>query len=243
MRKEAHPVEVTGMLGMDSNLHNVTIADSRGQVQRFDLHKATTIRTRCRRNKRGFRRNDNKIRRRLFAKYAALQRKRVDWLLHNVSAKIVLQAKLNKQAIVMEDLRGIRKLYQKGKGHGRDYRFRMNSWSYAELGRQVEYKAEWDGVPVIYVRPFGTSTKCSVCGHQVLSEENRLLHCPNCGLTIDRDVNAARNIVTRGLRLYLVSVWYHLPLAEFSQVSYKFKSLILIVGRGRAVPKSHTFVL
>jgi len=33
-----------------------------------------------------------------------------------------------------------------------------------------------------------------------LPEENRLLHCPNCDFTLDRDVNAARNIVARGLR-------------------------------------------
>ena len=55
-------------------------------------------------------------------------------------------------------------------------------------------------VPVIYVRAFGTSAKCSKCGHHVLPEENRKLHCPNCNLTIDRDVNAARNILARGLR-------------------------------------------
>ena len=100
----------------------------------------------------------------------------------------------------MEDLKGIRKLYRKGNGQGTNYRSRMNSWSYAELQRQIQYKADWNGIPVIYVRPYGTSAKCSMCGHRVLPEENRKLHCPNCGLTMDRDVNAARNILARGLR-------------------------------------------
>ena len=200
VRKHLEPVEFTGMLGIDSNVDNVTVADTQNQVRRFDLSKAAAVRTRCRRNKRGFRRNDIKVRKRLFTKYGCLETNRVGWLLHNVSANIVLQAKLRRQAIVMENLKGIRKLYRKGNGQGTDYRSRMNSWSYGELQRQIQYKAEWNGIPLIYVRPGGTSARCSICGHRVLPEENRQLHCPNCGVTVDRDVNAARNIVARGLR-------------------------------------------
>jgi transposase len=76
----------------------------------------------------------------------------------------------------------------------------MNSWSFAEVERQIQYKADWNGIPVIYVRPYGTSAKCSMCGHRVLPEEDRKLHCPNCGLVVNRDINAARNILARGLR-------------------------------------------
>jgi len=199
VRKQMEPVAFTGMLGIDSNLDNVTVADMQNQVQRFDISKRA-VKDRIRKNKQGFRRNDIKVKKRLFTKYGRLERNRVDWLLHNVSANIVLQAKLRRQAIVMENLKGIRKLYRKGNGQGTDYRSRMNAWSYGELQRQIQYKAEWNGIPVIYVRPDGTSARCSMCGHRVLPEENRKLHCPNCGLTMDRDVNAARNILARGLR-------------------------------------------
>jgi putative transposase len=200
VRKQINSIEVTGMLGLDSNLDNVTVADSTDQFQKFDLGKVRVVRSRCRQNKRGFRRNDSKTAKRIFNKYASLESKRVDWLLHNVSASIVLRAKLNRQAIAMENLKGIRRLYRRGNGQRHYYRWRMNSWSFAELQRQIQYKADWNGVPVIYVRAFGTSAKCSICGHRVLPEENRQLHCPNCGLTVDRDVNAARNILARGLR-------------------------------------------
>jgi putative transposase len=200
VRRQVNALECTGMLGIDSNLDNVTIADTESRIQRYDLNKATIIKSQCKQTKRRFSRNDAKVRKQIFGKYGGLEKARVGWLLHNVSANIVLKAKLKREMIVMEDLRGIRKLYRTGNGQGSDYRSRMNSWSYAELQRQIQYKADWNGIPVIYVRAHGTSARCSMCGHRVLPEENRLLHCPNCGLTIDRDVNAARNILARGLR-------------------------------------------
>jgi transposase len=76
----------------------------------------------------------------------------------------------------------------------------MNSWSYYELQRQIEYKAHWEGIPVTYVNPNGTSVKCSICGSRMKPEENRQLKCCSCGFTVDRDVNAARNILARALR-------------------------------------------
>jgi putative transposase len=199
VRKQVQPTSVE-MIGIDRNLDNITVAGTDNQVQRYDLSRATAIKSRCRETKRRFRRNDIKVRSQIFMKYGRLERGRVGWLLHNVSANIVLQAKLKRQAVVMEDLRGIRRLYRRGNGQGSEYRSRMNSWSFAELQRQIHYKDVWNGIPVFYVRAFGTSAKCSICGHHVLPEENRQLHCPNCGLTIDRDVNAARNILARGLR-------------------------------------------
>ena len=200
IRRRVEPVTCTGMVGIDGNLDNLTTAETENRTHRFDVSKATAVKSHCRQVKRRFSRNDVKVGRRIFGKYGRLERDRVGWLLHNVSANIVLQAKLKRQAIVMEDLRGIRKLYRRGNGQGSGYRSRMNSWSFAELQRQVQYKADWNGIPVIYVRAHGTSAKCSMCGHHVLPEEDRRLHCPNCNLTVDRDVNAARNILARGLR-------------------------------------------
>jgi putative transposase len=200
VRKQVEPMKCMGMIGIDRNLNNVTVVDTENRTERHDLHKASTVKSRCRQTKRQFHRNDMKARQMIYSKYGRLERGRVGWLLHNVSSNIVLQAKSKRHAIVMEDLRGIRKLYRKWNGRGSGYRSRMNSWSYAELQRQIQYKADWNGIPIIYVKAHGTSAKCSMCGHQVLPEENRQLHCPNCGLTVDRDVNAARNVLARGLR-------------------------------------------
>ena len=100
----------------------------------------------------------------------------------------------------MENIKGIRKLYRKGNGQGNDYRAKLNSWSFYELQRQIEYKARWEGIPVAYVAARGTSVNCSICGSRTIAYPNgrRTLFCPKCDVSVDRDVNAARNILAKG---------------------------------------------
>ena len=69
--------------------------------------------------------------------------------------------------------------------------------SMAEVVYQLEYKTIWYGSRLVKADRWYPSTKrCSRCGnvkkHMDLSE--RIYHCEACGLTIDRDLNAARNL-------------------------------------------------
>jgi transposase len=57
----------------------------------------------------------------------------------------------------------------------------------------------------MYVNPYGTSVKCSIFGSRMKPEENRKLRCRSCGFMVDRDVNAARNILARALRFGAVA--------------------------------------
>jgi len=198
LSKEDAEIEPVGAIGVDRNLDNVTTADSDGTVLRHDLGRATEVKARCWETKRHFRRDDVRIRRFIYGKYGRIQRNRVSWILHNVSASIVRRAKEKRFGIVMEEIRGIRKLYRKGNGQGTNYRARLNSWSFYELQRQIEYKARWEGIPVAYVAARGTSVNCSICGSRAYPNGRRTLHCPKCGISIDRDVNAARNILAKG---------------------------------------------
>ncbi len=195
--KESALIESHGGIGIDRNLDNVTIADSNGGVVRHDLSRATEVKAHCRETKSHLKREDARVRRTLFCKYGTIEKNRVLWILHNVSATIVNQAKINSMAIVMEDIKGIRKLYRKGNGQGSNYRYRLNSWSYYELQRQIEYKARWEGLPVVYVDARGTSANCSICGSRTYPNGQRILYCPECDISIDRDVNAARNILAK----------------------------------------------
>ncbi|WXG47178.1 MAG: transposase [Candidatus Atabeyarchaeum deiterrae] len=204
--KEATQIEPVGLIGIDRNLDNVTTASSDGKVKRYDLSKVTKIKENCRQAKRGFRRNDYRIMKHLYSKYGRIQKSKVNWILHNASASIVRQAKEEQFGIVMEDIRGIRKLYRKGNWQGKDYRARLNGWSYAELQRQIEYKARWEGIPVFYVHSSKTSSVCAICGCNIAECAGRKVYCPCCNRLVDRDENAALNIVGAGLRFSLKGV-------------------------------------
>jgi putative transposase len=68
-----------------------------------------------------------------------------------------------------------------------------------ELNRQIEYKAEWYGKQVVKISRWFPSTKtCSSCGNiRIMKLSQRVYEC-ECGLIIDRDLNAAINIKRAG---------------------------------------------
>ena len=204
--KKVEPVKPVGVAGVDCNLTNVTTAVvPHGSVSRFDLSRAVSARQQCIATKAHMRRNDVRIRRGVYRKYGELQKNRVRWILHNASKHLVEEAKRGSYAIVMEDLKGIRNLYRKGNGQARWYRGLLNGWMFREFQRQVEYKAKWEGLPVHFVRAYGSSARCSRCGHRLLSEENRMQTCLKCGFHVDRDVNAALNLAAKGMRFVPVA--------------------------------------
>jgi putative transposase len=204
--KEIAQIEPAGLVGIDNNLNNVTAASSDGDVKVYDLSRANDIKENCRQAKQGLRRNDYRIMKQLYSKYGRIQKSKVNWILHNTSASIVKQAKEKQFGIVLENLTGIRKLYRKGNWQGKDYRARLNSWSYAELQRQIEYKARWEGIPVFYVHPSKTSSVWATCGCDIAECAGRKVYCPRCNRLMDRDENAALNIVGAGLRFSLKGV-------------------------------------
>jgi len=74
----------------------------------------------------------------------------------------------------------------------------MNSWCFMEVQRQIEYKAAWDGIRVVYVRTANTSRTCSSCRSICKNLMcGRAWTCPTCGARHDRDLNAALNIMSR----------------------------------------------
>jgi putative transposase len=131
-------------------------------------------------------------------KYAAVKRIRdresriIRDLNHKVSRKIVEIAASNRCGIKLERLEGIRR----SRRHAGSFRYSLNSWSFYQLQRFVEYKAKLQGVAVAYVEPAYTSKMCSRCGH--MGDRNgKHFKCPSCGHVEDADVNASFNIALR----------------------------------------------
>ena len=77
------------------------------------------------------------------------------------------------------------------------------SWS--EFIRQLQYKADWYGKTIIKVdKWYASSQICSCCGNRFPITKDLSVRewiCPNCHTSLDRDENAARNILNEGKRL------------------------------------------
>ncbi|MDE2862313.1 MAG: transposase, partial [Chloroflexota bacterium] len=65
--------------------------------------------------------------------------------------------------------------------------------------QQLIYKAESAGRELIFVDPRNTSQRCSSCGAMVKKGLEEKRHVCDCGLDIDRDHNAALNILQKAL--------------------------------------------
>ena len=115
---------------------------------------------------------------------------------HRISKRIVSVAKRTDRAIAIEELGGIRNRVRLR----RHQRENLHSWSFAQLGQFLRYKAIVAGVVLVGVDPRNTSRTCPACGH--CEKANRLSQsrflCVSCGFADLADYVAAVNIRARG---------------------------------------------
>ena len=108
--------------------------------------------------------------------------------LHQTTTAIV---KTKPSRIVMETLN------VKGMMKNRHLSKAIAAQKFYEFKRQMQYKCEAYGIELVEADRFYPSSKtCSHCGHikHDLKLKDRVYICPECGLVIDRDLNAAINL-------------------------------------------------
>jgi len=108
--------------------------------------------------------------------------------LHKISTKLV-----NDYSFVASEKLASREMAEENYGK------QINDAGWNMFANMLAYKAEGAGCRVVFVNPENTSKMCSRCGNirNDLALRDRVYICPKCGLSRDRDLNSAANILTR----------------------------------------------
>ena len=196
VEREKQPLEMTGrVVGIDLGVEKFVTTSDGDVIENPKLldrreERIKLLQRRLARKRKGSR-NHEKARVKLAKAYERLENtlndyihKITTWLVNNYD--IVVVEKLNTREMVQSSFGRLRKhiLYSK----------------FSTFLHHLSYKAERAGRRVVEVDPGYTSQTCSRCGYRVkLALSDRVLHCPNCGLVIDRDYNASLNILRDGV--------------------------------------------
>lgn len=185
------------MLGVDLGIVNIATT-SDGQImagRRLNRARARDVALRAKLQKKGTKSATRRLQRR-----RRKQARRTRDINHKISKHIVAEAKRTGRGIGLEELTGIRARVRLKKPQ----RAAVHSWSFAQLGGFIAYKARRAGVPVLYVDPAYTSRTCAQCGH--IDKANRVSQawfaCRSCGFVDHADRNASRNIRARAWELW-----------------------------------------
>ncbi|WP_405137294.1 RNA-guided endonuclease InsQ/TnpB family protein [Nocardia sp. NBC_01388] len=187
--------ESAAAIGIDAGLHALLtfstgekVANKRHE-RRERIRLANAQRLVSRKQNRS--KNQDKARRKVARIHARISdRRRND--LHELTTRLVRE----NQTLVIEDLT-VRNMMK-----NRKLSRSISDASWRQFRTMLEYKAEWYGRTVVVVDRWLPSSKlCSDCGTSVDSMplRVRLWTCRQCGVTHDRDVNAAKNILAAGL--------------------------------------------
>lgn len=182
-------------LGIDFGLkHFLTFSDGR-TIDSPEFFKKALEKLKWEQHKLSRKQKDSKNKEKQRIKVARchqhIANQRQDYL-HNLTTGLVKESQFD--VFCMEDLNL--------KGMSRLWGRKVLDLSYYTFQTMLAYKSVKFGKKVIKIGRFEPSTQiCSRCGHRhKMKLDERIYICPECGLELDRDVNAAINIRNFALR-------------------------------------------
>jgi len=192
VEKRKEPAQTNGgvKVGIDLGLSKLAVVSdgsviSNPRHMRKHERKIAVLGKRLSRKKRGSH-NRFKARVKLARAYEKLANTRLDFL-HKTSRRLV-----NRYSVIALENLNIKDMAQVKYGK------QINDAGWGMLASMLCYKAESAGCRIAFVNPEGTTQECSRCGAIVPKTLlDRVHNCPNCGLILDRDLNAANNILKR----------------------------------------------
>lgn len=189
------PINYETSVGIDVGIKDFAVL-SNGQVFENPRHlekaekRLKVLQRRLAKKQKGSKRQE-RARLQLAKAHEKVKNCRIDYI-HKVTSKIISE----NQTVIIEDL-NIEGMMKNGK-----LAKHIGSASWYEFFRQLQYKAEWNGVNLIRIGRFEPSSKMCLCGaiNKDLKLSQREWDCPNCGRHNDRDLLAAINIKRFGLQ-------------------------------------------
>jgi len=134
--------------------------------------------------------NRAKARQRLSRKHLKVSRRRKDFAV-----------KLARCVVQSNDLVAYEDLKVKNMVKNKKLSKSISDVAWRAFRNWIEYFGKVFGVATVAVPPHYTSQNCSSCGKVAKKSLSQRTHqCPHCGFVLDRDWNAARNILELGLR-------------------------------------------
>src|SRR6266704_284682 len=190
-----HLSGVNKQVGLDLGLKSMVITSdghSSGNPTFFaqDEKKLAKAQRRHAKKKRGSQ-NRRKAQLKVARVHAKIADRRRDYQ-HKLSTKIIRE----NQVVCVESL------HVKNMVKNHTLAKAISDVGWGEFVRQLAYKAEWYGRTLVKIdKWYPSSKRCFDCGHILDSLTLDIRHwtCPQCGVSHDRDINAAHNILAAGL--------------------------------------------
>lgn len=177
-------------IGIDVGINNlavVSVAQQKNPVKFFSGKRLLWKKKQLNKLKQKLQKNCNE---KLLNKIGLKEQRYVKHLNNEISAYVIEKAKsLENPVVVMEDLKHI----LENTKVRRKQRYFHTTWAFKKLQDMIKYKANWEGIPVVFIRPNYTSQICPKC----LSTNKRVKHnysCSHCGYQANSDFVGSVNI-------------------------------------------------